>query len=483
MRRLRQIKLVIGACSVVLIGLASPAQAFDLDKGKAPFEVVGPTIMPLLLEVYPGGSDASLVLRTTTMVSNAWFDAIAPYHPTAVGVYSRLGRRPASESLTNRNKNIAIFYSSYRVLNNLLPKYSTKWRQMLLSVNLDPDDMREDKTTAVGIGNLAGKMVVLARQNDGMNELGNVGCKYNCRPYADYTGYKPANTAYALRNPSRWQPDIGSRGNGIFQVQQFATPQWGQARAYTYDDVSNFRSPAPVDSYASNRKAYRAQADEVLAVSAGLTDEQKTLAEFFNSKPTSLGMGASFITKSRNFDIDHTVQFVFLNYLATYDGGIATWNQKYHWDSVRPFSAIHYLYKDKPVTAWGGPGRGTVSDLPGSEWRSYLDTPDHPAYPSASACFCSAEAQASRRYLGSNTYGYSVVKRRGSSAIEPGITPASDITLTFNTYTDWAKQCAVSRVYGGVQFMAAIREGEKLCAPIGDRAYEFLKAHIDGHVN
>jgi hypothetical protein len=100
-----------------------------------------------------------MILRHTTIITNAWFDAIAPYHPTAVGVYSRLGRRPASEAATNRQKNIALFYASYRVLNSLMPGFAANWRAMLASVGLDPDNASEDLTTAAGIGNVAGKKV------------------------------------------------------------------------------------------------------------------------------------------------------------------------------------------------------------------------------------------------------------------------------------------------------------------------------------
>lgn len=64
----------------------------------------------------------------------------APYHPTAVAVCSRLGRRPASERATNRNVNIAVFYASYRVLNSLYPAQAAEWREMLASVGLNPDD-------------------------------------------------------------------------------------------------------------------------------------------------------------------------------------------------------------------------------------------------------------------------------------------------------------------------------------------------------
>ena len=55
--------------------------------------------------VSPSGGDATLVLRLTTLITNAWFDATAPYHPTAVGVYTRLGRQDAPKDNKERFQN------------------------------------------------------------------------------------------------------------------------------------------------------------------------------------------------------------------------------------------------------------------------------------------------------------------------------------------------------------------------------------------
>lgn len=86
----------------------------------------------------PDANDATLGPAHHDLITNAWFDAIAPYHETAVGVYSRLGRRPTEESQTNRNQNIAIVYASYRVLNSVLPNHAQDWRAMVSSTGLDP---------------------------------------------------------------------------------------------------------------------------------------------------------------------------------------------------------------------------------------------------------------------------------------------------------------------------------------------------------
>lgn len=147
---------------------------------------------------------------------------------------------------------------------------------------------------------------------------------------------------------------------------------------------------------------------------------------------------------------------------------------------MRPFTAIRYLYGKRKLRAWGGPGKGTVNDITGNEWESYLPVADHPDYPSGSACFCAAHAQASRRFLGDDTLGWTVARAKGASKIEPGITPATDITFDFPTFSDFERDCADSRVWAGVHFQSAVEEGLDLCRPIGDAAFEFADRHIRG---
>ena len=40
----------------------------------------------------------------------------------------------------------------------------------------------------------------------------------------------------------------------------------------------------------------------------------------------------------------------------------------------------------------------------------------------------------------------------GSSRIEPGVVPASDVTLSWTTFSDAANQAGLSRRYGGIHF-------------------------------
>ena len=206
------------------------------------------------------------------------------------------------------------------------------------------------------------------------------------------------------------------------------------------------------------------------------------MSELFDNKLRSLGFSILFASQANGLTLDEFVQLDFLTNMAAFDTAIAIWNEKFRYDSVRPFSAIRYLYRNRPVTAWGGPGKGTVNDIPASEWRSYLNTADHPEYPSGSASFCAAQAQASRRFLGSDNLGWSIPIPKGSSIVEPGVTPATDIVLNFDTWTKLEQDCGLSRLWGGMHFRASIPAGHAIGRVIGDLAYEFVQDHIQGNV-
>lgn len=465
---------------------SKPAQSsFDFDTGNAILEVVFPVGGPPLREsVSRTGMDATTVLDMTNAFDVSSFDAVAPYHPTAVGIYSDLGRRPESEA-TTRNRNIAILYSAYTVLSDRMPQHRNTWRDMLINVGLDPDDTRENTETPSGIGILAAKGYIEGRRNDGLNRKGDEGGrKYNQYPYADTTGYVPVNTAYELRDPSKWQPGIVTTGNGIFTVQQYVTPQTALTKTYAIDDPEEFDCPPPINSdHQNNPEGYKAQVDEVLAASANLTDEQKMMAELFNDKLASIGIaGATSVWQATNMEVGDLAQYLATVEIAIWDTIIVAWHYKTKYNTVRPFSAVSHVYGDEEITAWGGPGKGTVDDITGNEWHSYLALTDHPEYPSGSSSIITAYAEAAKLFLGSDEIPIEVPAPKGSSLVEPGITPAEDLTLRFNTWTEFSDAARQSRVWSGVHFPASTQEGAEFGKEVARRAYEFVQRHINGTV-
>ena len=495
MRALRPKRAVIAAAAAVLVAttLGGPVAvshaeptttAFNFDTGNAPVEIIFPAVqVPERKYISTDGSDAPQVIDYVMALEVSWFDAIAPYHPTAVGVYSNLGRRPQTEA-TNRNRNIAILYSSYAILMDRIPQAAAEWKAMLESVGLDPADASEDRTTPEGLGTLAAQAMLRARLNDGLNRTGTAGgYKYNPQPFRDYTGYKPVNTAHELRDPSRWQPRIVPGTHGNFVAQTFQMPQMGYVKpiAFTGSPEQFSMPPMPRSDYRTNPRGYKQQVDEVLAASANMTDWQKMVGQTFNDKFFGIGaLGGYGAILAGNLDLEKFVQYIATVEVATFDATVAGWWWKRHFDGVRPVTAIRFLYADKKLTAWGGPGKGTVNDITGKEWRSYLNTASHPDYPSGSTILCHSYAQAARLFLGKDETQISHTWPAGSSTVEPGITPAADLTVQWNTWSQFAYDCGMSRFWTGVHFKDSITQSAPWANQFGTSAHRFIQARIAG---
>ena len=76
------------------------------------------------------------------------------------------------------------------------------------------------------------------------------------------------------------------------------------------------------------------------------------------------------------------------------------------------------------------------------------------------------------RFTGSDRFGASAIIPAGSSRVEPGITPAADVVLSWPTFGDAANQAGRSRRYGGIHFREGDLVGRALGARVGARAWE-----------
>src|ERR1700756_5244708 len=166
---------------------------------------------------------------------------------------------------------------------------------------------------------------------------------------------------------------------------------------------------------------------------------------------------------------------------AIFDAGIAAWDAKRVFDSVRPVTAIPYLFHGQQIQCWGGPGQGTIT-TDGARWVPYqpatFPTPPFPEYISGHSTFSAAGATILALWTGSEHFGASVTFVPGSSVIEPGITPKSALTLHWSPFHDAADQAEISRRYGGIHFRAADlvgrTTGNMVAANTWSKALEFF---------
>lgn len=438
---------------------------------------------------------APVVARALAIVHTCMYDAWVAYDERAVGTQLRAAlRRPASER-TLANKVQAISYAAFRALVDVLPvDTNSVYIPLMKQLGYDPKDNSTDIETPTGIGNVACAAVLEYRHHDKSNQLGDLAQG----PYSDWTGYRPVNSPGTIParplfakplNPEHWQPLTYTDSTGNLVLQMFVGAQWCYVTPFAMTSGDEFRSalePSP-PKYGSSE--FLRQADELVAMSAGLTDKQKMIAEYWSDGPNSeqppghWARFAQFVSQRDHHSLDDDVKMFFLLSNAIFDAGIAAWDAKREYDSVRPVSVIPLLFRGKTIRSWGGPGKGTV-EMDGSQWIPYQQatapTPPFPEYVSGHSTYSAAAARILELWTGSNHFGDTVSLPAGSSKIEPGVTPAHPITLSWETFIDAANEAGISRRYGGIHFRAADLAGRLLGRMVAVEAWQKAQSYFDG---
>ena len=436
---------------------------------------------------------APVVARALAIVHTCMYDAWSAYDERAIG--TQLGgalRRPPSER-TLANKEQAVSYAAYRALVDVLSvDTNSVYISLMKQLGYDPNDNSTDIETPAGIGNVACAAVLEYRHHDKSNQLGDLAQG----PYSDWTGYAPVNTPSpvparaAPSDPNRWQPLTYVNSTGDLMTQRFVGAQWSQVTPFALTSGDQYRwlmarfGPATYGS-----REYEEQAEELIAISAGLTDKQKTIAEYWSDGPNTeqppghWALFAQWISERDHHTLDDDVKMFFALSNAIFDAGIAAWDAKRAFDSVRPLTAIPFLFRGKTIRSWGGPGKGTI-EMDGAQWIPYQEatfpTPPFPDYVSGHSTYSAAAATILKLFSGSDRFGYSITIPAGSSKIEPETTPAHPLTLRWETFTDAANEAGTSRRYGGIHFRAADIAGRLLGRIVAAQAWSKAQTYISG---
>jgi hypothetical protein len=425
----------------------------------------------------------TVVSRALAVLHTTMFDAWSAYDAAAVPTVMRRGwRRPAAEA-TDANKAQAVSFAAYRALVDLFPAASEKAISDALMAQLgyDPANTSTDAATPAGVGNAAAAAVLDFRHRDGSNQLGDL----HPGAYSDTTGYHAVNTPAAIVDPNRWQPLFVVNASGVVTTQVYTTPQWGKVIPFALASGSALRPPPPA-RYPSPE--YAKQAADLVALSAGLTDLQKVTAEYFADGPASefppghWALFAQFVSRRDHHSLDDDVKMFFALGNALLDAGICAWDAKLAYDSVRPVTAIHFLYAGQTIQAWS-PFQGT-QPIRGEDWRPYqvstVVTPPFPEFFSGHSVFSAAGAEVLKSFTGSDVFGATATIPARSSVGEPGLVPATDITLSFPTFSSAADAAGMSRRWGGIHFEQGDLAGRSAGRVIGAAVWTKAQTYFDG---
>jgi hypothetical protein len=213
-----------------------------------------------------------------------------------------------------------------------------------------------------------------------------------------------------------------------------------------------FRLPGP-PALASVQ--YAKDYDEVMHLGAKnskvRTNEQSEIARYwYEGSPQGWSRIARVVAAQRGLDRWDNARLLALVNAAIADGFVAGFDTRYLYDFWRPVTAIRAGDSDGNDTTAGDP-----------DWETYLNTPAIPDYPSTHSVSGGAGAAVLARVFGGDQVDFSMTS---------GV-PFVGITRSFKSFSQAAQENADSRVYAGLHFRSACRDGVALGDRIGRRAF------------
>eukprot|EP01088_Endostelium_zonatum_P004010 TRINITY_DN15213_c0_g1_i1.p1 TRINITY_DN15213_c0_g1~~TRINITY_DN15213_c0_g1_i1.p1 ORF type:complete len:748 (-),score=144.63 TRINITY_DN15213_c0_g1_i1:135-2378(-) len=218
------------------------------------------------------------------------------------------------------------------------------------------------------------------------------------------------------------------------------------------------------------------------------------------------------VSQVKNYTLSQSIRLLFVVSASVYDAGIAVWNAKRFYSSVRPGTYVPTLmYKDLTTTLpnqYIGP-YCKQQDIPAWNWVPYqpmgLNTPPFPEYPSGHSTFSGAASTALGNFTGTqnwpagpktitiepgmslfsyqcfrngtNMYGspctFASCRFNSSLNSENAWIPRQPVVLgPFNTYIEAAAQAGLSRIMGGIHIWVSNVEGLTLGQRVTEQVFK-----------
>lgn len=225
-------------------------------------------------------------------------------------------------------------------------------------------------------------------------------------------------------------------------------PNWGKMRCLFLDSASQFK-PAPPAVYGFDTSgSFYKQVMEVYNTGKSLTAEQRDIALFWDCNPFFVNMSGHLVYATKKLSPGghwisitgiasrlkgksfwQTVEAYTMVSVVLYDGFISCWDEKYRSNYIRPETVINARVDEA--------------------WRPLLQTPPFPEYTSGHSVISNAAAVVLTYLFGEDVSFHDNTETAFGLPVR-----------TFTSFHHAAKEAAISRLYGGIHFMDAIRNGE-----------------------
>ncbi len=243
------------------------------------------------------------------------------------------------------------------------------------------------------------------------------------------------NTGFPLKYELRQGPGFWQPTNQQALQHMPLLPNWEKNRPFAMPAAATCDLPAPPDYSEDKTSEFYKQALEVRDVVIAITPDQKAIARFWSDdpmlSPTPPGHWVSIVMQisSRNhLPAAKTAEALARVGIAVADAFIGCWHTKFEYDLVRPVTYIKKAIDPK--------------------WETLLITPPFPEYPSGHSSQSGAAASVLTAMFGEH-FAFD-----DATHVNDNI-PARH----FESFNQAADEAAVSRLYGGIHFRAAIERG------------------------
>lgn len=252
-----------------------------------------------------------------------------------------------------------------------------------------------------------------------------------------------------LKTPGKWIPTPPAY---IAAVE----PYWGQIRTAVIRSSESCTVVEPWPFSTDTSSNFYREAKEVYDVCSHLSAEQTATANFWDCNPFNVNTSghlqfatkkispgahwmniANISSKKQHADLLTAAGAYALTAIAIYDGFIHCWAEKYNVNLIRPETYIN-AHID-------------------AQWHPVLQTPPFPEYPSGHSVISTAAAVVLTDFFGSN------FQFNDNTEILYGLP-----VRNFTSFMAAANEAAISRLYGGIHFRAAIENGQALGKKTGE---------------
>jgi len=283
--------------------------------------------------------------------------------------------------------------------------------------------------------------------------------------WMDKDNYKQTRTMPKFtvnsEDPSRWQPTPPSYMDGL-------EPHWNKIRPFVINSADQFKPLPPPEFSMKKGSEFYNELKEVYDISIDITkkgdnSEEVAIAQFWDCNPyvsvtrghlmfatKKITPGAHWIgitkiaCKKENTDFDKTVYAYTKTSIAIADAFISCWDEKYRSNLIRPETLINQHFDEN--------------------WKPVLQTPPFPEYVSGHSVASGAAAVALTDLFGDN------FSFEDDTELIYGLPIRS-----FTSFNQAADEAAISRMYGGIHYRAAVEIGVKQGRDLGQFVVNNLK--------